>query len=297
MNPGIVLAASAYALWGLFPLYFRLLRSVPAFEVLMLRMVLSLLAVAIVLVVLRRWTWVRQVRAAPRLLVRYGISAVLVSLNWFVFIWATQNGHVVDASLGYFITPLVNVLLGRLVLHERPRPVQWTAIAIAAIGVVWLSIQTGHMPWIALTLALSFGAYGLAKKVAPLGALEGLALETALLFPAALAVLLWMGAHGQNALMTAEPSVRWLLLASGPLTALPLLLFAAGARRVPMTTLGLLQFIAPTLQLMLGVLVFGEAFGGPALIGYGLIWTALALYAGESLWRATRTARPVAAAP
>ena len=292
MNPGIAFAASAYALWGLFPLYFRLLRSVPAFEVLMLRMVLSLLTVAIVLVLWRRWAWIEQVVANPRLLGRYGIAAVLVAVNWFVFIWATQNGHVVDASLGYFITPLVNVLLGRLVLDERPRPVQWTAIAIAAAGVLWLGIQTGHMPWIALALALSFGGYGLAKKMAPLGALEGLALETALLFPVAIAVLTWMASNGQSALVTAEPSLRWLLIASGPLTALPLLLFAAGARRVPMTTLGLLQFIAPTLQLLLGVLVFGEAFGGPSWIGYGLIWAALGLYAGESLWRATRPPRP-----
>ena len=297
MNPGILFAASAYALWGLFPLYFRLLRGVPAVEVLMLRMVLSLLTLAIVLLLWRRWAWIRQVAANLRLVLRYGIAALLVAMNWFVFIWATQNGHVVDASLGYFITPLVNVLLGRLVLHERPRPLQWTAIAIAAVGVLWLSLQTGHVPWIALALALSFGGYGLAKKMAPLGALEGLTLETALLFPLAVCVLVWLGAHGQSALVTAEPSLRWLLIASGPLTALPLLLFAAGARRVSMTTLGLLQFIAPTLQLLLGVLVFDEAFGGPALIGYCLIWAALLLYAGESLWRATRATRPLAPAP
>lgn len=297
MNPGILFAASAYALWGVFPLYFRLLRSVPAFEVLMLRMVLSLVTVAIILVLWRRWAWVRDVVARPRLLGRYAIAAVLVAVNWFVFIWATQNGHVVDASLGYFITPLINVLLGRLVLDERPRPVQWTAIAVMAVGVLWLTVQTGHVPWIALALALSFGGYGLVKKMAPLGALEGLALETALLFPLAVVVLAWMGVHGHSALATADPTLRWLLIASGPLTALPLLLFAAGARRVPMTTLGLLQFIAPTLQLVLGVLVFGEPFGGPALIGYALIWVALALYAGESLWRVTRGTRPVPVAP
>lgn len=297
MNPGILFAASAYALWGVFPLYFRLLRSVPAFEVLMLRMVLSLVTVAIILVLWRRWGWIREVVARPQLLGRYAIAALLVAANWFVFIWATQNGHVVDASLGYFITPLINVLLGRLVLHERPRPVQWTAIAVMAVGVLWLTVQTGHVPWIALALALSFGGYGLVKKMAPLGALEGLALETALLFPLAVVVLAWMGVHGHSALATADPTLRWLLLASGPLTALPLLLFAAGARRVPMTTLGLLQFIAPTIQLLLGVLVFDEPFGGPALIGYGLIWAALALYAGESLWRATRATRPVPVAP
>ncbi|MEO8937548.1 MAG: EamA family transporter RarD [Burkholderiaceae bacterium] len=286
MNTGIAYAATAYILWGAFPLYFGLLRSVPAFEVLMNRMVWALLVVAASLIVRNRWAWVRGMVSNPRLLIRYGVSALLIAVNWYVYIWAVQNGHVVDASLGYYITPLVNVLLGRIVLGERPRPVQWTALAIAAGGVVWLGVLAGAVPWISLLLAVSFGAYGLAKKMAPLGALEGLALETGLLFPFAMVALLWTAAHGQNALATGGVQTRWLLVASGPLTALPLLLFAAGARRIPMTTLGLLQYITPTLQLLLGVLVFNEAFGGPSLVGYLMIWTALVLYAAEGIWRA-----------
>ena len=285
MNPGIVYAALAYGMWGVFPLYFRALHGVSPFEVLMQRMVWALLVVALILLVRHRWNWLRAVWSAPRVLVRFAISAVLIALNWFVYIWAVNNGHVVDASLGYFITPLVNVLLGRIVLGERPRPAQWTAIVIAAVGVAWLGWQTGHLPWIGLALAATFGSYGLAKKTAPLGALEGLALETLLLFPFAVAALWWLWSQRQSAFAAGDVQLQLLLVASGPLTALPLLLFAAGARRIPMTTLGLIQYISPTLQLLLGVWVFNEPFGGPSLIGYGLIWSALVLYASESLWR------------
>ncbi len=290
MNPGIFFAFSAYALWGLFPLYFRMLRSVPAFEVLMHRVVWSVLVVLVVLAILRRWRWVAEVIRSPRVIGRYAISALLIGVNWFVYIWSVQNGHIVDASLGYFITPLFSVLLGRLVLGERPRPVQWTTIAIAATGVLWLGAQAGHMPWIGLALAVSFSGYGLAKKTAPLGALEGLTLETFLLLPFAVGSLLWLAAHGQNALATSEPLVQWLLIGSGPVTVVALLFFAAGARRIPLATLGLLQYVSPTLQLLIGVLVYGEAFGGSALFGYALIWSALLLYAGEGVWRAKRTA-------
>lgn len=286
MNPGMIYAALAYSIWGVFPLYFRALHGVSPFEVLMQRMVWALLVVALILLVRHRWSWLREVWSAPRVLGRFAISAVLIALNWFVYIWAINHGHVLDASLGYFITPLVNVLLGRIVLGERPLPAQWTAIVIAAAGVAWLGWQTGRLPWIGLVLAASFGSYGLAKKTAPLGALEGLALETTLLFPFAAGALWWLSSQGESAFAQGDLQLQLLLVASGPLTALPLLLFAAGARRIPMTTLGLLQYISPTLQLLLGVWVFHEPFGGPSLIGYALIWSALALYASESLWRA-----------
>ena len=289
MNAGTAYAAAAYTLWGAFPLYFGLLRDVPAFEVLMHRIVWSLIVVVLIVLGLRRWRWIVEVVATPRVVLRYFASALLIGVNWFVYIWSVQNGHVVDASLGYFMTPLVSVLLGRIVLGERPRPVQWTAIAIAMAGVVWLGALAAHVPWIGLTLAVTFGGYGLSKKTAPLGALEGLTLETALLFPFALLALVWLGAHGHDALVNGSTATRTLLVASGPLTALPLLLFAAGARRIPMTTLGLLQYITPTLQLLLGVVVFHEAFGSASAFGYGLIWTALVLYATESLWRARRS--------
>ncbi len=295
MKPGIAFALLAYGAWGVFPLYFRLLRSIPAFEVLMHRVVWSLVVMTLVLAALRRGRWIIDAARDGRLLTRYGISALSIAINWFAYIWSVQNGHVVDASLGYFITPLFSVLAGRLVLDERPRPVQWTAIAIASCGVVWLGVAAGPVPWIGLVIATSFSAYGLAKKTAPLGALEGLALETALLFPIAICALLWLASRGQNALETSGASLRLLLIASGPLTALPLVLFAAAARRIPLTTLGLLQYVSPTLQLVIGVLVVGEPFGVAAMVGYALIWSALALYAGESLWRARRSSEPVMA--
>ena len=287
MNPGVAFAATAYTLWGAFPLYFNLLRGVPAFEVLMHRIVWSLVVVVAIVAWSRRWRWIAEL--TPGTVVRYLVSALLIAVNWFVYIWSVQNGHVVDASLGYFMTPLVSTLLGRALFGERLRPVQWTSIAIAVGGVSWLAVLAGHVPWIGLTLALTFGSYGLAKKTAPLGTLEGLTLETALLFPFAIAALAWQGLHGRDALLTGSVGMRWLLLASGPLTALPLLMFAAGARRIRLTTLGLLQYITPTLQLLLGVLVFDEAFGGASLAGYGMIWVALILYAIESLWRAKRS--------
>lgn len=292
MNTGVAYAAGAYLIWGAFPLYFRLLRDVPAFEVLMHRIVWSLVLVGAIVLVSRRWAWIGALASAPGTVARYFASALLVAINWFVYIWAVQNGHVVDASLGYFMTPLVSVLLGRIVFGERPRPVQWIAIAIAVAGVLWLAGLAGRVPWIGLALAVTFGGYGLAKKTARLGALEGLTLETALLFPIALVSLLWLGSHGQDALLDGSTTTRWLLIASGPLTALPLLMFASGARRIPLTTLGLLQYITPTMQLLLGVVVFGEAFGGASLFGYALIWTALALYAGEGLWRSRQLDLP-----
>jgi chloramphenicol-sensitive protein RarD len=295
MNPGIAFATAAYVVWGVFPLYVAAVRGVPAFELLMHRMVWALVVLVVILAVRRRWRWVADLGATPRVVVRYGVGAVLIGFNWFVYIWSVQNGHTVDASLGYFITPLVSVLLGRVVLGERPRPVQWTAIAVAAGGVLWLGFQAGHVPWIGLALAATFGSYGLSKKTAPLGALEGLALETALLFPFAVSALAWLPSQGHSAMLDGSPRTQWLLLASGPLTALPLLLFAAGARRIPMTMLGLLQYIAPTLQLLIAVLVFHEAFGGRSLVGYAMIWMALLLYAAEGIWRARRPVEPVLA--
>jgi chloramphenicol-sensitive protein RarD len=216
--------------------------------------------------------------------ISFAVSALLLSGNWLLYIWAVNNGHVIEASLGYFINPLVNVMLGYLVLKERLRRVQWSAIGLAALGVLWLTWQAGHMPWIALMLAASFGGYGLMRKTAKLGALEGLSFETMILFPFALAYLVWLTLHGQNAFMTtASDSTRWLLVASGPITAIPLLLFASGARKIPLSVLGLLQYIGPTIQLSLGVFVFHELFTKERLIGFALIWTALALYAAEGL--------------
>jgi chloramphenicol-sensitive protein RarD len=286
MNPGVVYAASAYAMWGVFPLYFKALQHVPSIEILLHRMLWSLVFVAVVLGWRRQWGWLREVLSKPKVLAGFALSALLLSANWFIYIWAVNNGHVVDSSLGYFINPLFNVLLGALVLRERLRPVQWAAVALAACGVGWLTWQAGSLPWIALLLAATFGLYGLLRKTASLGALEGLTLETLLLFPLAAAYLGWLALHGQNSFVHASTTTQLLLAAAGPITAIPLLLFASGARRIPLSLLGLLQYIGPTLQLLLGVWLYHEPFGGARMAGFALIWGALAVYSLESVWRA-----------
>lgn len=286
MNIGLAYAALAFVIWGLFPLYFQFIREVPPLEVLLHRIVWSLLFVLAVLAWQRRWAWLRQAWRQPRLLALFGGCALLLAVNWLVYVLAVQSGHVVDASLGYFINPLFNVLLGVLVLRERLRPLQWVAVALAACAVLWLTWQAGRLPWIALTLAGTFGVYGLLRKTAPLGPLEGLALEGLLLAPLALPALLWW-TFTQDGVLHHGPlsMVGWLLLA-GPLTALPLLFFAAGARRLKLATLGLVQYISPSLQLLLAVAVFNEALAPQRLLGFVLIWTALALVSADALgWR------------
>ena len=289
MNPGIVYATFAFFCWGLFPLYFHALAEVPALEMLAHRMLWSLLFLAIVLTARRQWKWLPQTLGRPRVLGSFVASAVLLSANWFVYIWSVNNGHVIDASLGYFINPLVNVLLGVVVLKEKLRRAQWIAIALAACGVLWLTWSAGQVPWIALTLGITFGSYGLLRKTAALAALEGLSLETMILFPLALIYVVWLTMNGQNTFVNSDfDSTRWLLAAAGPITAIPLLLFAAGARKIPMAALGLLQYLSPTMQALLGVWVFHEAFPPARLIGFVIIWAALALYVAEGLWAGRR---------
>jgi chloramphenicol-sensitive protein RarD len=285
MQLGMLYAASAYIIWGLFPLYFKALQQVAPLEILLHRVAWALVFLMLVLSVRRQWSWLPKVIRQPKVLLGFAASSLLLSLNWFIYIWSVNNGHVIDSSLGYFMNPLVNVLLGFLFLHERMRPLQWVAIAIAAAGVAWLTWQAGHPPWIGLTLAFSFGCYGLLRKTAALGALEGLSLETILLFPLALGYLLWLAFQGHNAFLQSAMPAKCLIAAAGPITAIPLLLFASGARRIPMSTLGLLQYIAPSLQLLLGVWLYGEPFGARAP-GFAAIWAALALSSAEGLWRA-----------
>jgi chloramphenicol-sensitive protein RarD len=289
MNIGMLYATFAFFCWGLFPLYFHALGEVPALEMLAHRMLWSLLFLALVLTARSQWKWLPQVLRQPRILASFVASAVLLTANWFVYIWSVNNGHVIDASLGYFINPLVNVLLGLIVLKEKLRRGQWIAIGVAAAGVLWLSWSAGQVPWIALILGITFGGYGLLRKTAALAALEGLSLETMILFPLALVYVVWLTMHGQNTFInSAFDSTRWLLAAAGPITAIPLLLFAAGARKIPMAVLGLLQYLSPTMQALLGVWVFHEAFPMPRLIGFLIIWTALALYVVEGLWASKR---------
>ena len=288
-------ATLAYISWGLFPLYFHAITGVHALAVVAHRTLWSLVFLLGVLGVRRHWSWLTALLRQPRVLGAFALSSLLLSSNWLTYIWAVSSGHVLDSSLGYFMLPLVNVAIGFFLLHERPRNAQWVAVACAAAGVVWLALQAGHPPWIALTLALTFGFYGLLRKIAVLGALEGLALETLLLAPLAVGVLVFLNGWQVSALWHPEPATRWLLLCAGPVTALPLLLFAAGARRIPLTTMGILQYISPTLQFALGVFLFKESFSVHRLLGFGLIWLALLIYSAEGIFnarRATHIARP-----
>jgi chloramphenicol-sensitive protein RarD len=285
MRTGIINATLAFLCWGLFPLYFHALNDVPPSQILAHRVLWSLLFLAIVLTVRRQWKWLPEVMREPRVIGSFAASALLLTANWLVYIWAVNNGHVIEGSLGYFINPLVNIMFGYLLLKERLRPGQWAAIALAALGVAWLTWQAGTVPWIALILASSFGAYGLMRKTARLGALEGLSFETMVLFPLALGYVIWLSLHGENSFINSGAPTRWLLVAAGPITAIPLLMFASGARKIPLSVLGLLQYISPTIQFLLGVWLFHEAFTAERLVGFLLIWSALALYAAEGLWR------------
>jgi chloramphenicol-sensitive protein RarD len=293
MHPGILYATLAYVAWGLFPLYFRQVPDVPSLEVVLHRTLWSLVFLFVVLAVRRQWAWLRTSLREPRVLGAFVLSAFLLSANWLTYVWAVQNHHVVDASLGYFILPLVSVALGFVFLRERPRPGQWLAVAVAAAGVLWLALQAGRVPWIALALAVSFGFYALLRKVAVLGALEGLALETLVLAPVAAAVLGWWAFQERGAMVQADAATMGWLLLGGPLTVVPLLLFASGARLIPLATLGILQYISPSLQFVLGVWVFHEPFELVRLAGFVLIWLALCVYTVEG-WRFSRRASTVA---
>ncbi len=283
MLAGILSAGAAFTLWGVFPVYLRLLKDVPAPEILSQRVLWSVALLLIILAARRQWAWIVSVRRRPAIALAFVGSALLLGANWVVYIWAVNSDRVIDASLGYFITPLLNVLFG-IALGERLRPVQWLAIGLAACGVLWLTISAGQLPWIGLVLAVTFSVYGLIRKTAALGALEGLAVETAVLLPAAAGFLLLPDAGSSHAFGT-TPAVTLLLVAAGPVTAIPLLLFAYGARRIPLSLVGVLQYIGPTLQLLLGVLLYDEPFGGHKLAGYALIWSGLVVFSLEGLRR------------
>ncbi len=283
MNPGVAYAALAFLWWGLFPLYFRIVTTVPAPQILAHRVMWCLVFLAAVLTVRRQWGWLRQVLRQPRVLAAFVASALLIGANWLAYIWAVNHGHVLEASLGYFITPMVNVLLGVTLLHERLRRAQWLALGIATAGVLWLTVQAGRPPWIALSLAITFGSYGLLRKIAVLGALEGLTLETMLLAPLALLVLGMATLDGSARFPAPDALTDVWLMALGPITAIPLLLFAAAARRLSMATLGIVQYLGPSIQFLLGVWVFNEPFSAGRLIGFGGIWLALLIYTLDGL--------------
>lgn len=294
LRRGYLLGLTAYTLWGLFPIYFKLLTHVPAMEVIVHRVLWSALFGGLLLLVWKHPGWWRDLRDNPRRIAILALTGCLVAINWLVYIWAVNEGRMLEASLGYYINPLVNVLLGLLVLGERLRRLQWVAVALAALGVGYQLIVFGSIPWISLALALSFGFYGLIRKRAPVAALPGLVVETWLLVPA---VLAWLAFHPESSSGHLDYwlSRDALLLAlSGPITLVPLLCFNAAARHLPYATLGFLQYIAPSLVLLLAVFVYGEPFDGTRMVSFLFIWIGLAVYtidAVRTLRRASRRSR------
>ncbi|MFQ3630029.1 EamA family transporter RarD [Roseiflexus sp.] len=297
MNRGVLYAASAYACWGLLPVFWKLLQHIDAFEIVAHRIIWALAFAVILLTIGRRWSRIGVAWRNWRVLATFLITGVLLTANWFVYIWGVNTNHIVETSLGYFINPLVNVLLGAIVLKERLRVGQGVAMSVALIGVLYLTFQYGSFPWIALILAGTFALYSLLRKTASLDSLDGFSLETALLAPPMIAFLAYRELTTHTTFIHSDPLTWFLLVAAGPVTAIPLLLFAAGARRVSLVTLGVLQYIAPTLQFLIGVGLYDEPLTLPRLIGFVLIWTALAIYTFDSVMYRQAVAAPVSAAP
>lgn len=287
---GTLAGVAAYSLWGLFPLVFHLLRSVSPGEVLIHRIVWSFVVVVGLLGARRERHWFRAVRALPGALPRLTLAALLIATNWLVYIWAVNNDHVVEAALGYYINPLITVALGVVVLGEQLRRPQLVALAFGAGAVVVLSVAYGQVPWISLVLACSFGGYGFQKKAVPVGTVTSLAVETLVLLPPALAGLVVLQATGDAAFLHGSVGRDVLLVSLGVVTAVPLLLFGTAARRIPLSLLGLLQYLTPTLQLMCGVLVFHEPMPPARLAGFVLVWAALAVLGADALGERRRTA-------
>ena len=290
MKKGVLFALAGYAIWGFFPLYFKTLQAAPAFQIMAHRVVWSLLLMTAILV-FRKELKPMLSAATPRIVFLYAIAGTLLAINWVTYVWGVNAGYVVEASLGYFINPLVSVLLGVIFLQERLRPLQWVPVVLAAAGVTYLTVSMGKLPWIALVLAFSFGLYGLMKKITPLGSLQGLTLETAAVFLPALIYLIIEQVRGVGAFVNAGVSTTLLLAATGVVTVIPLIFFSAGTKLIPLTTVGLLQYITPTTQFLLGVFVFKEAFSSNQVVGFVIIWTALILFTVENL----RHNRPVRA--
>ncbi|MGY1783893.1 EamA family transporter RarD [Geodermatophilus sp. SYSU D00698] len=286
---GTAAGLAAYGLWGVFPLYFPLLEPAGGVEIVAHRIVWSLLFVAVLLTVLRRWALVHAAVTDRRTLLVLAGASVLIAANWLVFVYGVNSGHVVETSLGYFINPLVSVLLGVVVFAERLRPLQWAAVGLAAVAVVVLTVDHGRPPWIALALAATFGSYGLLKKLVRVEAAPGLLVETAVTFLPALVLLAVLQATGRGTAGSEGTGHLLLLAASGVATAVPLLLFAAAARRIPLSTVGLLQYVTPLMQLALGVFVFHEPMPPARLAGFAIVWAALAVFTVDSL-RSARAA-------
>lgn len=293
MSPrrGYVSGVVAYIMWGFFPIYFHGLRPAGAVEILAHRVVWSAVSVAVLITVIRRWRALRDLTRRPRTVAGISLAAVLIAVNWGVYIYGVNSDHVVETSLGYFINPLLSVLLGVFVLRERLSAAQWVAIGIGAAAVVVITVDYGRLPWIALTLAATFGTYGLVKKRLALPPAEGLQMEATILLPPALAYLGWLTVAGQSTFTTISPAHTVLLLLTGIMTALPLLLFADSANRIPLTALGILQYITPVLQFLVGLLIYHEPLPLAELVGFALVWLAIVIFTWDAM-RRTRRTRP-----
>ena len=292
---GMTYAIACYTVWGLFPLYFRLLGNVPAIAILGNRIVWSFCFLVVLLLLQRQRGWTAHVRSQPKILLIYGAAAVLLAGNWYIYIWAVNAGYVIETSLGYFINPLVSVLLAVFFLHERLRPLQWGALGLTAAGVLFLTVSYGQLPWIALALAFSFAFYALLKKRGSLPSLQGLALETGVLVLPALALLIYLQTQGMGSVGALGTRTTLLLMSTGVVTVVPLLWFASAARRIPLSLLGILQYIAPTMQFFIGLVIFHEPFSATKLIGFIIIWSALLLFWAEGAGHRQRTAGRAAA--
>ena len=284
MKKGFLAAFAAYFIWGLSPVYWKIVSTVPALEILVLRIFWSIPLLLIVLWIRHDFTAFKLILSAPGRYKAFLLSPFLLATNWLVWIWSVNNNHVVDASLGYYINPLVNVALGVVFLHERLRRVQWLALALALIGVLYLTLNYGQFPWIALTLAGSFGLYGYLRKTARLGAVDGLAIEVLIMIIPAMLLLWYLHAAGSLTISGIDLKMHAWLSLSGVITVFTLVVFAYGARKIPYSTLGFIQYIAPTMQFILGIYLYNEGFSIEKLIGFTFIWAALIIYSVENLY-------------
>ncbi len=288
MRKGYLAAFSAYLWWGLSPVYWKLIASIPALEILSVRVLLSLPILILILFFTKNALDFRASLKQITHIRPYIISAFLLATNWFLFIWAMNNNHIVEASLGYFINPLINVLMGVVLLKEKMRPLHWVAILLAFSGVLYLTINYGNFPWIALILATTFAYYGFIRKTAPLGALNGLTMEMLVLLIPALGLLAYLLSATNFTIASLSWDMYFLLSLTAVITIIPLIVFAYGARKIPYSTLGIIQYVAPTLQFLLGVFLYNEDFNQERLIGFSFIWIALALYTAENIYWAKR---------
>ncbi len=278
MKKGILNGIAAYALWGFFPIYWKFLHQVSALQVIGHRISWSFILLIIIIFLTRQWKDFRSAALTPKIISIYAIASVLLTINWLVYVWGVNAGFIVETSLGYFINPLLSVLLGVIFLRERLRPAQWIPVGIAAIGVIYLTVVYGRLPWIALSLAFSFGFYGFVKKLAPLGSLYGLTLETGIVFPIALIYLFIVEFNGTGAFLHESALTTTLLIGAGAVTTIPLLMFASAAKQIPLSVVGLLQYIAPTIQFLIGVFLYKEPFDQSHFIGFGIVWVALIIF-------------------